>query len=127
MLPAKNVSCRIAEVAKLNKIRFSPRRLWLASLLILMLMSLTACYVHPLRVTSSISPEPLVGRAVNYHVEVSTPSGVVPNTTLTITLPSGVELIAGDLYWHGDLTENQKVTKDLTIRVTTPGEWVVKA
>ena len=109
--------------------RLRPRLRWLmmASAFCLTLLSLAACYVHPLRVTSSISPEPRVGQVVNYHIELSTPSGQVPNTTLTITLPSGVELVSGDLNWHGDLTSDQKVTKDLTIRVTSPGEWIVKA
>ncbi|HEY4722084.1 MAG TPA: hypothetical protein VII92_09575 [Anaerolineae bacterium] len=114
-----------------NQILFSLRALWVASALGLMLLLLTSCEVKVLRLTSSISPEPLVGRAVNYHVEVlaqgSETGSPVPNVTLTITLPSGVELIKGDLSWHGDIVKGEKITKDLTIRVTTPGEWVVKA
>jgi hypothetical protein len=109
--------------------RLRPRLRWLmmACCWSLMFLLLTSCYVHPLRVTSSVSPEPRVGQVVNYHIELSTLSGKVPNTTLTITLPSGVELVSGNLYWHGDLTTDQTVTKDLAIRVTSPGEWIVKA
>jgi hypothetical protein len=112
----------------LNKIRFSLRGLWVVSALGLMLLLLTSCEERLLRVTSSISPEPIVGRVVTYHVELAATAGItVPNTTLTITLPSGVELIKGDLRWHGDLAKNQTVTEDLIIRVTTPGEWIVAA
>ena len=110
-----------------NLIRLTLHRLWLAGGLGLMLAFLTSCYVPPLRVISSISPEPLVGRAVNYHVEVSSPSGGAPNTTLTITLPSGIELIAGDLAWQGNIAKDQAVVKDLIIQVTTPGDWIVTA
>src|SRR5512139_3909194 len=102
------------------------RRLMMTGLWGLLLVLLASCYVHPLRVTSSISPEPVVGQVVNYHIELSTPSGQVPNTTLTITLPSGIELVSGNLHWHGDLTTDQTVTKDLAIRVTSPGEWIVR-
>ena len=115
----------------MNQNRFSLRGLWVVRALGLMLLLLTSCEGKILKVTSSISPEPIVGRAVNYHVEVlaqgQTTGSPVPNVTLTITLPSGVQLIEGDLSWHGDIVKGEKITKDLTIRVTTPGEWVVKA
>jgi hypothetical protein len=109
--------------------RLQPRLRWLmvASAFGLMLLLLTSCEGKILTVTSSISPEPLVGQAVNYHVEVSATRWQVPHVALTITLPSGVELIEGDLSWRGDLAQDEKVIKDLTIRVITPGEWIVKA
>jgi hypothetical protein len=110
-----------------NLIRLLPRGLRIAGLVGLMLLLLTACERKILTLTSSISPEPLVGRTVNYHAQMSATGTPVPNVTLTITLPSGIELIQGDLSWHGDLTKDEKIVKDLTIRVTTPGEWIVKA
>lgn len=110
-----------------GQIRLSSRWCWIAGVFCLMLLLLTACERKILNLTSSISPEPLVGRTVNYHVEMSSTGTPVPNVTLTITLPAGVELIQGDLFWHGDLAKDEKIIKDLTIRVMTPGEWVVKA
>lgn len=110
-----------------NLIRLLPRGLRIAGMFGLMLLLLTACERKVLTLTSSISPEPIVGRIVNYHVEMSSTGTPVPNVTLTITLPSGIELIQGDLSWHGDLAKDEKIIRDLTIRVTTPGEWIVKA
>jgi hypothetical protein len=110
-----------------NRIRLSSRCLWSAIAFGLTLLLLTSCEKKLLYLTSSISPEPIVGRTVNYHVEVRSSGAPVPNVTLTITLPSGVELVHGDLFWHGDLAKDEKIVKDLMIRVTTPGEWVVKA
>jgi uncharacterized repeat protein (TIGR01451 family) len=109
--------------------RRRPRLRWLirASAFGLLLLLLTSCERKILTLTSSISPEPIVGQTVSYHVELSATGTPVPNVTLTITLPSGIELIQGDLSWHGDLTKDEKIVKDLTIRVTTPGEWIVKA
>jgi hypothetical protein len=49
----------------------------------------------------------------------------LPNTTLKVTLPTGVELISGDAKWRGEIPANGTVMVDLIIRVTTAGEWVV--
>jgi hypothetical protein len=105
----------------INRIRLLPRWLWIASACGVMLLLLTSCERKMLNLTSSISPEPIVGRTVNYHVEVLSPGAPVPNVTLTITLPSGIELVQGDLFWHGDLAKDEKIVKDLTVRVITLG------
>ncbi len=110
-----------------------------ASLLIFLklIVALSACSgpfcfsctnpASPLVMTVSISPEPIVGRDVTYRVEITALKSNLPNTALTITLSSGIDLIQGDLSWHGDVAEGQTVTKDLIIRVTTPGEWSIYA
>ena len=80
----------------------------------------------PMSIAMSITPEPIVGREVNLHIEISTVSAA-PNTVLTVTLSSGVELVSGDLHWQGKLEPGQSVGIDLTIRVMTEGEWPVSA
>jgi hypothetical protein len=115
-----------SEVFVSEQIRLSPRWLWFAGVFSLLFLLITSCRGQELSVTSSISPEPLVGQTVNYHIKMSSVIAL-PNATLTITLPSGITLIEGDLSWHGDLAEDQEVTKDLAIRVTSAGEWVVTA
>ena len=44
----------------------------------------------------SITPEPIVGREVTLHIELESHGTAAPNTVLTITLPSGVELVNGE-------------------------------
>ena len=115
-----------------NVIQLPLRWLGVYGVFILTLLSLASC-IPPsppstgMSVTASISPAPIVGRDVNYHVEVTTSVWDLPSVTLTITLPAGVELVQGDLHWQGSLAKGQTVTKDLTIRVTTPGTWVIGA
>ena len=47
------------------------------------------------------------------------------NTILSVTLPSGVELISGDLNWEGNLAANETKAVELSIRVTASGEWPI--
>jgi hypothetical protein len=75
-------------------------------------------------VKASISPEPIVGQVVVLHIELSTKT-YAPNTTLTVTLYDGIELVNGDLTWLGDLSVDQPVTIDTTIRVIKEGEWPI--
>ena len=81
----------------------------------------------PLKVRASITPEPIVGRDVTWHIEMVSTGPEFPNTTLRIELPEGVELVSGDPNWQGDIPAGGTVAVDLVIRVTTPGEWKVYA
>ena len=82
----------------------------------------------PLDVRASISPTPIVGQEVTWHIEMVSLGNVsLPNTTLSVTLPAGVELVSGDANWHGDVPAGGTVAVDLTIRVTMPGEWAIYA
>jgi hypothetical protein len=49
----------------------------------------------PLQVRASISPAPIVGQAVTWHIEMVSMGPELPNTTLTVTLPAEVELVSG--------------------------------
>ena len=81
----------------------------------------------PLEVRASISPEPIVGREVVWHIEIASSGPEFPNTKLQAALPEGVELVSGNPNWQGDIPVGGKVTVDLVIRVKMPGEWKLMA
>jgi hypothetical protein len=108
-------------------------QMWSVTAIAFALFLLAACVRSrgpgsPLDVRASISPAPIVGRDVTWHIEmVSLGNVFLPNTTLSVTLPAEVELVSGDANWHGDIPAGDTVAVDLTIRVTMPGEWAVYA
>jgi hypothetical protein len=82
----------------------------------------------PLEVTAAVTPEPIVGQEVTWHIEMKSLGNLpLPNTTLSVTLPVEVELVSGPADWHGDIPSSGVVSVDLLIRVTTPGEWPIHA
>jgi hypothetical protein len=81
----------------------------------------------PLKVRTSITPEPIVGRDVTWHIEMVSTGPEFQNATLRVELPEGVELVSGDPNWQGDIPAGGTVVVDLVIRVTTPGEWKISA
>jgi len=81
----------------------------------------------PVSVRATISPEPLVGREVNLHIEIVSSKRELPNTTLYVTLPPEIDLVSGETTWEGHIPANSQASVDLTIRVNTPGEWMVEA
>ena len=80
-----------------------------------------------LQVWASIEPEPVVGQAVTWHIEMVSIGPEIPNTILRVELPKGVELVSGDPDWQGTVPAGGTVAVYLVIRVTTPGEWKVYA
>jgi hypothetical protein len=91
------------------------------------LLSLVACSqsTFPMEIMTSISPDPVVGQDVTLHTEISVGGVHAPNTTVEISLSPGVELVEGDLIWKGDIEPDQTISFDVTIRVTTAGDWPV--
>ena len=88
-----------------RQIQLHPISLFIMSLIV---SALTACSSpgSPVIVNASISPEPVVGREVTLHVEISSRGGDLPNTTLEVYLPEeGVELVRGDTKWQGDIDD----------------------
>ena len=80
----------------------------------------------PMTMKMSVSPDPVVGKDVTLHVDIVSKSAA-PKTVLTVTLPSGVELVSGSLSWQGAVAANQLIGIDMTIRITAEGEWPVYA
>ena len=81
----------------------------------------------PLEVQASIFPEPLVGREVTLQIEMLAQGRELPNTLLTVELSEGIELVAGELTWQGDLPKDEVVPFNLTIKVREAGEWTIYA
>jgi hypothetical protein len=81
----------------------------------------------PLKIMATLSPEPIVGQDVSWHIELLSGQSELPNTKLEIVLPDGVELVSGNLKWNGDIPADGKALIDLVIRVTQPGEWKISA
>lgn len=67
----------------------------------------------PLKIMATLSPEPVVGQDVNWHIELLSGQSELPNTKLEIVLPDGVELVSGNLKWNGDIPANGKTLIDL--------------
>ncbi|GAB4579959.1 MAG: hypothetical protein Fur0022_26980 [Anaerolineales bacterium] len=114
----------------MNTKQFLNKRLnivWIGIFLFLILLCLTACNptAIPIKVETSISPEPIVGEIVNLHIEVESKGQPAPYTVMTTTLSAGVELVEGNLIWEGALAANQPSAQDLKIRVIQEGEWFV--
>lgn len=79
----------------------------------------------PLSLDAEIYPAPLVGSEVTLHIEMLAKGQDLPNTTLTVELPEGIELIDGETTWQGDLVSDNIISFDLIIKVREAGEWVI--
>jgi len=79
----------------------------------------------PLRVQAEIYPAPIVGQKVTLHIEMLADGQDLPNVTLTVELPEGITLVAGETTWQGDLLADSMIPFDLTIKVQEPGEWAI--
>ena len=55
------------------------------------------------------------------------PEADMPNSTIKFFLPINVEVVEGDLDWHGDLKEGQQISLDLFVDVTEEVEQNIKA
>ena len=75
----------------------------------------------------NISGKPTVGNPVTVNVDVTSRQIASPNTTLTISLPPQIELVEGNLEWHGDLAADERIKQTITIKVMQPGEWEIDA
>ncbi len=76
---------------------------------------------HPVITEAYISPDPIVGEIVTLHIEVMSGKDE-PDVTIAALLPNEINLVEGDLQWHGSLTANQPQVHELSICVLRPGE-----
>lgn len=81
----------------------------------------------PLSLEAEIYPAPLVGSEVILHIEMLAKGQDLPNTTLTVELPDGIELVDGETTWQGDLVSDNITSFNLIIKVREVGEWVIAA
>jgi hypothetical protein len=89
---------------------------------------LTACAAptrHPVITEAYIKPDPVVGEVVTLHIEVLSGKDAA-DVTIAALLPDEINLVAGDLEWHGSVKANQPQTHEMSICVLRPGEnWQI--
>ncbi|MCB8990427.1 MAG: hypothetical protein H6664_03655 [Ardenticatenaceae bacterium] len=88
------------------------------------LVWLTACNQvppHPIITDAYISPDPVVGKIVTLHIEVMSGKDAA-DVTISTLLPDEINLVDGDLEWHGSLKANQPQVHEMSICVLRPGE-----
>ncbi len=74
----------------------------------------------------SVVGEPILNQEIEltYFVE---PEIDVPNASMRIDLPDGIELIEGDLTWTGAIQKGERVEMKLRLKVVELGEWQIVA
>lgn len=79
----------------------------------------------------SMSEPPILGKPVQLTFTFKLREGYkwdAPNTTASITLPDGFELVSGELEWHGDITLGAApVQMQVTVKAIRTGMWEIKA
>lgn len=96
--------------------------------IILALVWITACAQtpvprHPMITKAYIEPDPIVGEIVTLHIDVLSGKDEA-DVTIGALLPDEINLVSGDLEWHGSLKANQPQTHEMSICVLHPGkEW----
>ena len=80
----------------------------------------------PIYINLSISKVPLVNESADLTCNVSSIMDA-PNTTATISLPEGVELVKGELNGQWDLKANKPVYLNASIRFSKAGDFQIKA
>jgi hypothetical protein len=79
----------------------------------------------PLKISDvSASPDPAVGKIVALTVEIQSKEDE-GDVTLQIRLPHGVQLIAGDLEWHGQLSAHRPYRHTVSLCSIYPGDWEI--
>jgi hypothetical protein len=103
-----------------------PSTLLALFILVFLLVSCSSGRI-PLKVKAKIYPAPLVGKEATLHIEMLAEGCDLPNTTLTVELSEGINLVAGGTIWQGDLSADKTIPFDLIIKVREAGEWSIYA
>lgn len=69
---------------------------------------------------------PQLGQIATLNFE-ATPHKNASNTTITIILPDGIEVIEGHTYWHGKLSANEKINFSLKVKAVKSGKFTIRA
>jgi hypothetical protein len=80
----------------------------------------------PMNVNLSISGIPSLNMVVKLMF-TATPLENAPNTTVQILLPDEFVLVAGDLFWNGDLAKNETILLNASVKAVKVGDYVIKA
>ncbi len=82
--------------------------------------------IAPMDVNLSVSGIPSLNTVTKLMFTV-TPLTDAPNTTVRILLPDEFVLVAGDLFWNGDLTKNETILLNTSVKAVKMGDYVIKA
>ena len=82
--------------------------------------------IAPMNVNLSMSGIPSLNTVVKLMF-TATPLENAPNTTVQILLPDEFVLVAGDLFWNGDLAKNETILLNASVEAVKMGDYVIKA
>jgi hypothetical protein len=88
--------------------------------------SVTTPPASPMKVDLSISNAPALGETAELTCTITSHYDA-PNVTAEIILDSGLELVAGDLVWEGDLAVDTPIQFKATIKSIKIGDWGIEA
>ncbi len=79
-----------------------------------------------LRGDFTVTGEPILNHEVEIVLSVN-PVMDAPNTSITLFLPEGIELVQGDLYWEGDIKKGDLVEILIMVKSIQEGQWEILA
>lgn len=80
----------------------------------------------PVEVSLRFSQPPTLGSTPELILEFK-PKLDVPTVEATIELPPQIELLSGELAWHGSMKINEIRMISVSVRIAEPGEYTVSA
>jgi len=72
----------------------------------------------------AVTGEPVLNQEVEILFSVN-PVLEAPNTSITLYLPEGIELVQGDSSWEGDIGKDELVQVRITVKPIQEGQWVM--
>ena len=77
-----------------------------------------------IKVDLSISKAPALNQTAELTLSITAPRNA-SNVSAKIVLPEGLELLNGDLSWHGKLIGNQTKSIHSEVRAVKTGNWTI--
>jgi len=74
----------------------------------------------------SVSATPILNSIVELYFNLESIDDV-PNTSIKLFLPEGIELVSGNLIWSDDIKKGEKSKHKVSIKVVKEGEWQIRA
>ncbi len=72
----------------------------------------------------AVTGEPVLNQEVEVLFSVN-PVLEAPNTSITLYLPEGIELVQGDSSWEGDIGKDELVQVRITVKPIQEGQWTM--
>lgn len=72
----------------------------------------------------AVTGEPILDQEVEVLFSVK-PVLEAPNTSITLYLPEGIELVQGDSSWEGDIKKDELVQVRITVKPIQEGQWIM--